>query len=50
MAVPLSKGRYVVTPPILYTLHIQLEQMQLNSSIWRRIRVSGDCTLGELLC
>ena len=34
--------------PLLYTLHIQLESLHLNSPIWRRIRVSGDCTLRKL--
>lgn len=34
--------------PLLYTLHIQLEPLQLDPPIWRRIRVSGDCTLRKL--
>ena len=34
--------------PLLYTLHIQLEPLQLYPPIWRRIRVSGDCTLRKL--
>lgn len=34
--------------PVLYTLHIQLEPLQLNPPIWRRIRVSGDCSLRKL--
>lgn len=34
--------------PLLYTLHIQLEPLEINPPIWRRIRVSGDCTLRKL--
>lgn len=33
---------------MLYTLHIQLEPLHFNPPIWRRIRVSGDCTLRRL--
>ncbi|SBW84731.1 hypothetical protein PVE_R2G0705 [Pseudomonas veronii 1YdBTEX2] len=38
----------MATQPLLYTLHIQLEPLQLDPPIWRRIRVSGDCTLRKL--
>lgn len=38
----------MATPPLLYTLHIQLEPLHFNPPIWRRIRVSGDCTLRKL--
>ncbi len=38
----------MATHPLLYTLHIQLEPLQLDPPIWRRIRVSGDCTLRKL--
>ena len=38
----------MATQPMLYTLHIQLEPLQLDPPIWRRIRVSGDCTLRKL--
>jgi hypothetical protein len=34
--------------PLWLTLHIQLEPLQLNPPIWRRIGVSGDCTLRKL--
>lgn len=34
--------------PLLYTLYIQLEPLQLNPPVWRRIHVSGDCTLRKL--
>lgn len=34
--------------PLLYTLHIQLEPLRINPPIWRRLRVSGDCTLRRL--
>lgn len=34
--------------PVLYTLHIQLEPLHFNPPIWRRIRVTGDCTLRKL--
>lgn len=33
---------------LLYTLHIQLEPLQLEPPIWRRIHVTGDCTLRKL--
>lgn len=33
---------------VLYTLHIQLEPLHFNPPIWRRIRVTGDCTLRKL--
>ncbi|MCO3084892.1 plasmid pRiA4b ORF-3 family protein, partial [Pseudomonas aeruginosa] len=29
----------MATQPLLYTLHIQLEPLQLDPPIWRRIRV-----------
>ena len=38
----------MATYPLLYTLHIQLEPLHFNPPIWRRIRVSGDCTLRKL--
>lgn len=38
----------MATHPLLYTLHIQLEPLHFNPPIWRRIRVSGDCTLRKL--
>lgn len=38
----------MATHPLLYTLHIQLEPLQLDPPIWRRIKVSGDCTLRKL--
>ncbi|MGV5190927.1 plasmid pRiA4b ORF-3 family protein [Pseudomonas aeruginosa] len=38
----------MATQPVLYTLHIQLEPLQLDPPIWRRIRISGDCTLRKL--
>jgi len=38
----------MATQPLLYTLHIQLEPLQLDPPIWRRIRVSGDCTPRKL--
>ncbi len=38
----------MASQPLLYTLHIQLEPLHLNPPIWRRIRVSGDCTLRKL--
>lgn len=38
----------MATSPLLYTLHIQLEPLHFNPPIWRRIRVSGDCTLRKL--
>lgn len=38
----------MASQPLLYTLHIQLEPLQLDPPIWRRIRVSGDCTLRKL--
>jgi len=38
----------MATQPLLYTLHIQLEPLHFNPPIWRRIRVSGDCTLRKL--
>lgn len=38
----------MATNPVLITLHIQLEPLQLDPPIWRRIRVSGDCTLRKL--
>jgi hypothetical protein len=38
----------MATHPVLITLHIQLEPLQLDPPIWRRIRVSGDCTLRKL--
>lgn len=38
----------MATHPLLYTLHIQLEPLSFNPPIWRRIRVSGDCTLRKL--
>ncbi|PVZ20068.1 MULTISPECIES: plasmid pRiA4b ORF-3 family protein [unclassified Pseudomonas] len=34
--------------PLLYTLHIQLEPLQINPPIWRRLRVAGDCSLRKL--
>ncbi len=34
--------------PVLITLHIQLEPLYLTPPIWRRIQVSGDCTLRKL--
>lgn len=34
--------------PLLYTLNIRLEPLHFNPPIWRRIRVSGDCTLRRL--
>ncbi|ENZ1730045.1 plasmid pRiA4b ORF-3 family protein [Pseudomonas aeruginosa] len=48
MAVSLNKDKDMATQPMLYTLHIQLEPLQLDPPIWRRIRVSGDCTLRKL--
>jgi hypothetical protein len=33
---------------LFYTLHIQLAPLHFNPPIWRRIRVSGDCTLRKL--
>ena len=38
----------MATQPLLYTLHIQLEPLHFNPPIWRRIRVTGDCTLRKL--
>lgn len=38
----------MATNPVLITLHIQLEPLQLDPTIWRRIRVSGDCALRKL--
>lgn len=38
----------MATHPLFYTLHIQLEPLHFNPPIWRRIRVSGDCTLRKL--
>lgn len=38
----------MASQPLLYTLHIQLEPLHLDPPIWRRIRVSGDCTLRKL--
>lgn len=38
----------MASQPLLYTLHIQLEPLHLNPPIWRRIRVTGDCTLRKL--
>lgn len=38
----------MASQPLLYTLHIQLEPLQLDPPIWRRIRVGGDCTLRKL--
>lgn len=38
----------MATHPLLYNLHIQLEPLHFNPPIWRRIRVSGDCTLRKL--
>ncbi|CDI91056.1 protein TnpR [Pseudomonas aeruginosa PA38182] len=32
----------------LYTLHIQLEPLQFDPPIWRRIQVTGDCSLRKL--
>ena len=38
----------MATQPQLYTLHIQLEPLHFNPPIWRRIQVTGDCTLRKL--
>jgi hypothetical protein len=38
----------MASQPLLYTLLIQLEPLQLNPPIWRRVRISGDCTLRRL--
>lgn len=38
----------MASQPLLYTLHIQLEPLHLDPPVWRRIRVSGDCTLRKL--
>ncbi|WP_410924602.1 plasmid pRiA4b ORF-3 family protein [Pseudomonas aeruginosa] len=38
----------MATQPLLYTLHIQLEPLNFNPPIWRRLRVNGDCTLRKL--
>lgn len=38
----------MATQPLLYTLHIQLEPLHFNPPIWRRLRVTGDCTLRKL--
>ena len=36
------------TQTSLYTLHIQLEPLHFDPPIWRRIQVTGDCTLRKL--
>ncbi|WP_228491012.1 plasmid pRiA4b ORF-3 family protein, partial [Pseudomonas aeruginosa] len=38
----------MATQPLLYTLHIQLEPLNFNPPVWRRLRVNGDCTLRKL--
>jgi hypothetical protein len=38
----------MATQPLLYTLLIQLEPLELDPPIWRRVRVTGDCTLRKL--
>lgn len=38
----------MANPPLLYTLHIQLEPLQINPPIWRRLRVTADCSLRKL--
>ena len=38
----------MATQPLLYILLIQLEPLELDPPIWRRICVTGDCTLRRL--
>ncbi|HCE7049116.1 TPA: plasmid pRiA4b ORF-3 family protein [Pseudomonas aeruginosa] len=38
----------MATQPLLYTLHIQLEPLNFNPPVWRRLRVNGDYTLRKL--
>ena len=35
----------MATQPSMYTLFIQLEPLQIEPPVWRRIRVTSDCTL-----
>ena len=34
--------------PVCFILHVQLEPLHFNPPIWRRLLVSGDCTLRKL--
>jgi len=34
--------------PVCFILHVQLEPLRLHPPIWRRLMVSGDCTLRKL--
>jgi hypothetical protein len=43
-----SQDALMPTPSTRFVLYIQLEPLQLNPPVWRRIRVNGDSTLRRL--